>query len=438
MIVASPDESYCVLYKYISKYEPPEFEIKRYNGRSGGSNERVCEITIENIHPQVLSGFINRGTKILVNKDDKSKCTILYKVKDVESELAQDSKYIKYAVVSNNKNTYQLHRGWDSEFRKRSSSPECTLGFQTIMKFMKDVICNGVVEYFQYLIKWISFLIQRPGKRTNICLFIYSNEKGTGKTTLSEIITKCLGDNYAYASSDMNAIFGRFNGAIADKTLITLQEAPSYSTNKQYEEKIKTMITDNKITTENKNKDIRSGPNCLNFIFSTNNLDALKINKGERRYFALECSSKRKGDVSYWSQLYKYIEMNEVISMFTDYMQTIDISDICNISDIAPKTELSIRMTNFNRDPYERFIEYFTDTYDPDTHGIDIHKGYFNIDGLYCNYKDWYSHNYSSSKIAAFKEFDMWFTSQKYERIESRKKVNGKSTRKHYIKIPEL
>ena len=89
------------------------------------------------------------------------------------------SNYFQVASVrflSDDPNDFSLFRGYPH-------APLKTYDMNIIGPFLKhvhEVIANGNLDHFTYILNWISFIVQNPGKKNTRALLIIG-DKGTGK-----------------------------------------------------------------------------------------------------------------------------------------------------------------------------------------------------------------------------------------------------------------
>ena len=91
------------------------------------------------------------------------------------------------------------------------------------LDFVENIIATDNTELYSYILKWVSYIIQNPGKRTNSCLVLVG-EQGTGKTTFVNTICKLFGVYAMTNSQRLDDIVGSFNGTIEGKMIIVMNE----------------------------------------------------------------------------------------------------------------------------------------------------------------------------------------------------------------------
>ena len=174
------------------------------------------------------------------------------------------------------------------------------------MDFVQEVICDGNEDHARWLLDWCAQLIHEPGKKTGTCIVLRGKE-GTGKDSFSTTIGRLFRDaNYTHMI-DSDHFISNFNAHLLQSVLLVANEAV-WSGNHKEANKLKGMITQNKITIELKGVDKFDAVNSTRLIIQTNEQWAVPAGANSRRYFALKVSECRKGDSDYWQKLYVWID----------------------------------------------------------------------------------------------------------------------------------
>jgi hypothetical protein len=133
---------------------------------------------------------------------------------------------------------------------------ECTLNKSVIQPFLDhflNIICDHDLDLSSYIINWISFLIQKPGRKTETSLVIIS-EQGTGKNKFfTDVIYNLFGRYYISNENNISGIRGRFNSSTENKILIVCNELQSIDKAKHLNtDCLKSLLTDRFCITESK------------------------------------------------------------------------------------------------------------------------------------------------------------------------------------------
>lgn len=191
-----------------------------------------------------------------------------------------------------------------------------------IMWHLLHVICNGNQDHFHYLLGWMAQIIQRPEKKTGVCVVLKSEGRGTGKSTVSVLMEKLLGQ-YAMRIQDSKHLLGAFNSHLANKLFVTVEEAFWSGSNKDAG-KFRTLITDSSITLEAKGKDAIEVDSYHRYLMCTNNDWAVPAHQQERRFFVLEVSDCKQQDKEYFKDLYIDINSPEAMGQLFSFLEQYD------------------------------------------------------------------------------------------------------------------
>lgn len=167
-----------------------------------------------------------------------------------------------------------------------------------VKRMIKEALCSGNEEQYNYMIGWMATLMQRPGKKmgTAICL---RGEQGSGKSLLGEILCDVLGEQYSIAITADGGC-DKFNSIMVDKALAILQEF-TYPSSKGKDgvpvamSYLKTMVTDERGTREDKNVKKTSVVSRFNLMLTMNTSSNFFLERGDRRFFLPDISREYSG-----------------------------------------------------------------------------------------------------------------------------------------------
>jgi hypothetical protein len=145
--------------------------------------------------------------------------------------------------------------------------------------------------------------------------------KGTGKTTLIEMLIPCIGkDNYRKAPQ--NALQKEFNGFKKNKRLVLMDEMVA-NTDKAIN--ILKSDANKEFNVEEKNQVAESVQNFVSMWIATNNISDWKFTHDERRFSVLELVEKttlERGISDEWmSEFSQKIETEEFANAFFNYLE---------------------------------------------------------------------------------------------------------------------
>lgn len=193
-----------------------------------------------------------------------------------------------------------------------------------VLDHFKAIYAPDNEHLFNYLIRWMAWIVQKPNQKTMVCLVIRSLE-GAGKTSWFDWFgNQVIGQGY-YLKSIFEKIMGKFNGPLMGKLLTVINEVGNgelYGVHNKFKE----MITDETIPIEKKNQDVITVNDFNNYVVCTNDDYPVKITPNDRRYCCIDGNSVFIGKHDYWNMCYKEILTPENGADFYNYLMTIDIS----------------------------------------------------------------------------------------------------------------
>jgi hypothetical protein len=187
-----------------------------------------------------------------------------------------------------------------------------------ILDHIRDIVAGGNREFAEYVVKWIAWAIQNPGRQAEVALVLIG-EKGAGKGTLVRVLQKIFG-RHAFQAQNSDQVIGRFNAHLGDCVLFAVDEA-HWGEGKEYFKcvgKLQGMITEPTLPVEYKGIDIIQVPNCLHIVMLAEPGWVIPAGRHERRYAALKVSKARLRDKTYFRALHYQITNGGAAAMFYD------------------------------------------------------------------------------------------------------------------------
>ena len=190
-------------------------------------------------------------------------------------------------------NAYNYWQGFSVDTDRTKS---CRL----FLKHLREVVCNDNPEYFDYLIKWLAHMIQKPEDKPGVAIVI-KGKKGTGKDTPFEYVGRLIRNHYV-TIANQEQLVGKFNRHLERVLLLHMQEG-YWAGSKSAEGALKHLITSEDVLIEPKGMNAFPVKSVLRLFISSNEKWVVPASEDERRYFVLEISNKRRGDHAYFAAL---------------------------------------------------------------------------------------------------------------------------------------
>lgn len=151
-------------------------------------------------------------------------------------------------------------------------------------------------EYQRVILDYIAHMVQFPGVKIRWCPLIQGAE-GCGKTLMARLMEAVLGtDNVALVNND--AIRSQWNDwAFGSQVIVASEIYVSGKTKLEIMNRLKDLVTDDRITINKRNTSSRTVTNRANYFMFTNHHDALMLMEGSRRYFIVKSALQTEEQV---------------------------------------------------------------------------------------------------------------------------------------------
>lgn len=216
---------------------------------------------------------------------------------------------------------------------------------------MLDNICAGNQEHFDYLIRWMAFIVQKR-TRTDVIVLLRSTEEGTGKSFFAKHFGVIFGPAYMEVHNPEHVI-GKFNHHLQSLLVINPDEA-LFSGDHRHRNALWSLTTSDTITVEPKGLGVYSAKNHLNFILTTNQEKAVDVGSSARRVFSLDVAAHRRTDYDYFDAIHEQLKNGGYEAMLHE-LQTLDLSHF-NVRD-CPKTDSLKAQMGLSRRGIDALVE---------------------------------------------------------------------------------
>jgi hypothetical protein len=181
-----------------------------------------------------------------------------------------------------NENNYNFYSGFDNYDENIEEIEEDKSKFLILLKY----ICNDKNIYDIFKL-WIHHIITKPYKKTNVGIVLYSKHGGVGKNAIVDGIIELIGKKYRVLLNKIEELDKTFNSNFCNKFFCYGDEIKTNA--KNFSDEVKKCITRPEENYERKNIDAITISDYKNYLFTTNNKNAFKIEEKERRLLMIEC-----------------------------------------------------------------------------------------------------------------------------------------------------
>ncbi|MFM7012588.1 MAG: primase-helicase family protein [Betaproteobacteria bacterium] len=226
-----------------------------------------------------------------------------------------------------------------------------------ITDHIKKVWCRGDEKLFNWVMMWFADIVQFPERRPTTALLVVGSQ-GTGKSFVCEkFLQPVLGPGRYGSSAKRDDLLGKFNKALAGKTLWLAEEA-LFAGDRHGMQVLKSLITAPSILIEEKGNEKYEFPSFTRFIFTANSKHALHLEQGDRRFVVMETTDDVRRNTEYFQDLEKWAA-KEGCAYFLQYLLDFKPEDYgLKWSDLkdAYETEFKEKQIEYSRECSEQFF----------------------------------------------------------------------------------
>ena len=195
---------------------------------------------------------------------------------------------------------------------------------EPIIRHVRDVIVSGVEAHCQWFLDWLANIVQRPHQKSNVAILLYGKQ-GCGKGIIFDFMrTHVLGPHCTYQTSKPERdILDKFSCGMVGRVLVQLDEVKSLH---GHADVLKDYITGGTFVFEEKYGKSAVVSNFTNFLFTTNNENAIALPMDDRRHVLFRCSDRYKGDERYFGALLAHLKRKEVARAVYEFLMRRDLS----------------------------------------------------------------------------------------------------------------
>lgn len=188
--------------------------------------------------------------------------------------------------------SYNLWKGFACE----AVPGDCSL----FLEHVRDNICNGNKDHYQYVLGWMARAVQRPAE-PGAAAIVMRGRQGTGKSFFAKAFGSLWGRHFLQVSNPKHVV-GHFNSHLRDCVVLFGDEAFAAG-RKEHENTLKTLITEETLAIEQKGHDVIVSPNYLHLILASNSNWVVPANVDERRFFVLDVASHKMQNSAYFGAI---------------------------------------------------------------------------------------------------------------------------------------
>jgi hypothetical protein len=207
-----------------------------------------------------------------------------------------------------------LFRGFDV---KPDSSKSC----QKLLALL-HYLCGEDEAVYAWVLRWCAYPLQHQGAKMQTAVVMYG-EEGAGKNIFWGAITDIYGRHGGIITQMQ--LQSQFNDWLSAKCFLVANEVVTRQEMTHHVGNLKNLVTEKKnIPINPKNLPLRYETNFANLVFLSNELQPLKINKGDRRYQVIRTPAIR--DPEYYRAVALEVADGGIAALYA-YLLELDLGD---------------------------------------------------------------------------------------------------------------
>jgi hypothetical protein len=236
----------------------------------------------------------------------------------IKDESRRSYKKVDFNPLSTDDKIFNTFLG----FKHDNEKPINMKKIKPFINLISDLL-NHEEESIKCFIDWCAWIRQRPNRKTNKSVVLYSEVQGVGKNTIIILLQKIFA-GYVGKIERIEEITAKFNTHLASKLFIYADEVQAKA--REVREDLKNMITRDLMKVEGKGTNAYYMQDYSNYIFTTNNRDAFFIEATDRRFYMFNLADKVMTEEKS-RELYKLLDDVETIESFDSFLKNRELPD---------------------------------------------------------------------------------------------------------------
>jgi putative DNA primase/helicase len=210
--------------------------------------------------------------------------------------------------------TVNLFSGWKMKPKKG----ECMQ-----IRVLLSHLCDGNEDMETWILRWLAYPLRNPGAKMETSIIMHGDE-GSGKNFFFEKVVKAIYGEYGYVIGNAQ-LESNFNDWASMKLFMVADEVVTRAELKQMKGKLKYLVAGDTVIVNPKGLPEHSEANQMNFVFLSNELQPLALDKTDRRYLVVWTPPALGAD--FYKGVWKEIEAGGIEAFYHYLMHEVDMGD---------------------------------------------------------------------------------------------------------------
>ena len=188
--------------------------------------------------------------------------------------------------------------------------------------FIRDIICNGGTEHFEYLMNFLAHMVQKPEEKPGVMIVLLGGQ-GIGKGVFFSML-RAIWSRTCLLVSDINQVIGQFNACLENNFVICFDEA-LFAGDRKSLDRLKSLVTEPHIRIEQKYQPARSIESVHRFFAASNHDHFAHVEQDDRRFAFFRVSDTKQQNTEYFSTIVAAINDSSVMSALMHELKNRDL-----------------------------------------------------------------------------------------------------------------
>lgn len=201
--------------------------------------------------------------------------------------------------------------------------------------------------------RWLAHRVQRPEKLPGWhVLLVAEGAQGTGRNWIARMMKRMLGRYVVEALPLKRILDGNFNSELDDAIVGVVDEIREGGKDYwKHAEELKSFLSEKTRIINKKYRAPYEVQNFLGVMMFSNHIDALPIDKWDRRIYVARCTQEPR-DASYFDYIYAQLDDAATVRALYEHLARVDLSGF-NIEGRAPESSVKQQMIEQSRSEEE-------------------------------------------------------------------------------------
>jgi len=202
-------------------------------------------------------------------------------------------------------NEYNMWSGWGVQPDPNYDIRDPASKVRIITDHIRDVLCRGRRDRFEYVIRWMAWKAQHPERPCEAVMVFRSRPEGTGKNIVIDMYARLFGV-HGTVFGDKRSVIGEH--ATNEYLAVGVIDEALFHGDKQTTDLMKSLITGGTRVINPKFQDMRVIINMLGLIILSNHDIVMTLGSHARRHVIFDVDESRVGDLTYFGRLQMAID----------------------------------------------------------------------------------------------------------------------------------